>query len=282
MDTNILFKYRSVTSCMKAAYDLMSNHIVSIIKKTWWAVLPCALLMAITTYFRLPNKALHDWGISNPWSSYILQTVIYLLMLVSTITAGTSIWTWVNNRTFKKNFLPFLFINLSMCILVFVLGGACSFVKGIWSLPILLLAVIVLLPYAYATPYIMLLKPGEKPKFWNAYKMGLRHLGGFFLLGFLCGIIICLISSIIALPALILGGAQLMAQLGALEGDALGVPGYFTPLLLLILTITCFLVFYLSVWSNLASIYLYASYEVQEIEKKKQREANMISQVNTK
>lgn len=114
----------------------------------------------------------------------------------------------------------------------------------------------------------MLLKVEEKNKYWKAYKAGFRHFGGLLTLGFLCGIIICLISSIIALPATLLGGAQLMAQIGALDGDALGIPNYFTLLLILTLTLTAFLMFYLYVWCYLASIYLYASYEVQEVEKK--------------
>ena len=35
MDTNKIFKYRSVTACMKASYELVTGHLVQILKKTW-------------------------------------------------------------------------------------------------------------------------------------------------------------------------------------------------------------------------------------------------------
>ena len=48
MDTKVLFKNRSITSCMKAAYDYIGSHFTSLIKKTWWTTLIYAVLMAIT------------------------------------------------------------------------------------------------------------------------------------------------------------------------------------------------------------------------------------------
>lgn len=33
MDTKVLFKNRSITSCMKAAYDYIGSHFTSLIKR---------------------------------------------------------------------------------------------------------------------------------------------------------------------------------------------------------------------------------------------------------
>jgi hypothetical protein len=57
-------------------------------------------------------------------------------------------------------------------------------------------------------------------------------------------IIVGIATFIAALPSIILIIAQFYSQLGALDGDPLGVPGYFTPLLFLVFTITFLLIIY--------------------------------------
>ena len=47
MDTKVLFKNRSITSCMKAAYDYIGSHFTSLIKKTWWATLIYSALLVL-------------------------------------------------------------------------------------------------------------------------------------------------------------------------------------------------------------------------------------------
>lgn len=79
----------------------------------------------------------------------------------------------------------------------------------------------------------------------------------------------------VSLPGVILVSAQLYSQLGALGGDPLNIPGYFTPLLIVTLTLFYFVVGYISLWAQLASTFLYGSIETQQAEKNKHdREEN--------
>ena len=48
MDTNEIFKYRSVTACMRASYELVTSHLFQILKKTWWASLILAIFTVCT------------------------------------------------------------------------------------------------------------------------------------------------------------------------------------------------------------------------------------------
>ena len=176
MEVNVLFKQRSITSCMKASYDLLTSHPKAFIKQSWTTQVPLAILLAVVLYFLLPNKSLHDWGVYNPWASFIVQTIIYAATIVMAIVA-------------------------------------------FWHL----------LPRQQFCP------KGEKRK------MGKSTLGT----------------------------AQLFSQLGALDGDPLGTPGYFTPLLLLILVITCYLFVGILSWLGITLAYQYGSYKVQDEEKEK-------------
>ena len=57
--------------------------------------------------------------------------------------------------------------------------------------------------------------------------------------------------------------------MGALQGDPLGVPSYFTPLLFLVFTLTSLLIIYALTWLGITLAYQYASYKVQDEEKKR-------------
>lgn len=285
MDTKELFKYRSVTACMKAAYDLMSDQLSSLLKKTWWAVLIYAVFLALTTYFRMPNKALHDWGETSPWSSYILQTLVYACAWIASFLMGGSIWTWLNKKSLGKNILHFTaaIILCDILLYLFLLGGTAAIntfftnlgIKAAASFVVLMLTLVITLPFAHIVPCVMLKGDGEKIRPWQMYVSGLRHFGSIFKMGFLAGIIIAVISCIIFIPAILLGGAQTISQLGALEGDPLGVPGYFTPLVLVVLAISLFIFLYLSTWLCLSLAYLYGSHKTQDMEKEERRRLSL-------
>lgn len=59
-----------------------------------------------------------------------------------------------------------------------------------------------------------------------------------------------------------------LLTVGCTQGDPLGVPGYFTPLLFLVFTLTSLLIIYALTWLGIALAYQYASYKVQDEEKK--------------
>lgn len=284
MDTNNLFKYRSVTACMKAAFDLMSDNLKGLLRKTWWAMLPLAAMGTLTLYFRLPNKALHDWGLLHPWSSFLLQTLVYFLYFVCSIVAGTAVWSWMNKKPFKQNILPFLSYHLALYCGIVILAGIGLeagrliatpqnplAMKGIASVAVLVLTIGFCIPFAYLLPRRMLLADDERPQIWASCKAGLRHSGGILAMGFLCAIILGVVCCVFMLPAIVLGGAQLMSQLGALEGDPLGVPTYFAPLLLSVTLAIGFVLNYVALWPWVAYVYLYGSYATQERERKKMK-----------
>lgn len=189
---------------MKAALLLMAKQRTALLKKTWWAMLLGSILLTATVYFLLPNKALHDWGQANPWLSFILQTIVYVSLVLSIIPMSVSVWKWME---------------------------------------------------------------GGRLQLWQAYRRAWRHLGGIVALCLLGSIVAVVAIGIVCIPALILMAAQTMSQLGALGGDALGLPSYFTPLLLLTLAAASFISLYISYWVHVSVAFLVASYRAQDMEK---------------
>ena len=140
---------------------------------------------------------------------------------------------------------------------------------------IIYLATIVMavISFWYLMPRKQLCAKGEKRKVGKSLLRILRHLGGFLMTGFLGIMIVCIATFIAALPSIILIIAQLYSQLGALEGDPLGVPGYFTPLLFVVFIITFLLILYALSWLGISLAYQYGSYQVIDAERKKQKES---------
>ena len=117
----------------------------------------------------------------------------------------------------------------------------------------------------------------EKRKIGKSPLRILRHFGGFFLTSFLGMIIVGIATFIAALPSIILIIAQFYSQLGALDGDPLGVPGYFTPLLFLVFTITFLLIIYALSWLGISLAYQFGSYKVQDEEKQRMKESQKMA-----
>lgn len=267
---------------MKASYDLMTCQIGSLLKKTWWAVFTYAVLTSLLTYFSIPNKGLHDWGMESPMAAFVLQTLVAVLTALSTVLAGASIWSWLNHRSLGWNLKRFFLMCIITDLITSVFLGAGIFVSliptstllqtGI-TLAMVVLFFVLILPFGYVLPRVMLLEEGEKLRPWKSFVKGLHHAGGIFMLSFLSLLIIAIIAFVVSLPATILFGAQTIAQLGALEGDELGLPSYFTPLLLAVFTLIIFVFYYIGSWLCISYAYLYGSYKTQE-EEKKQQEAN--------
>lgn len=289
MNINELFKHRSVTACMKASYDLISAHLKDLLKKTWWAFLPQALLVAIFVYLRMPNKDLHDWGEDNPTASFIFQSIVYLLAIIAGFVAAAAIWKWVNEKPFIKNLKRFAIVAISSTFIIYAfigIAGAIYFASvaatGAFSpsasissqLIVVLLGLILViallalaLPFAYIIPKYMLLGEGDKFKPWQSYKCGFRHAGSIFKLGFLGYLLFLCIGFIVEIPMMVLMGVQTFSQMGVLDGDPVGVPTYFPILFIIVTTLILFISFYIGNWLFFAFNYLYGSIEHDEKEK---------------
>jgi hypothetical protein len=100
------------------------------------------------------------------------------------------------------------------------------------------------------------------------YPVSMRHWGAVFIVMLVMEIITGLLTLIINLPANILYAANLQSQLGLLQGDPQGMPGYMTWMNLIVFVIAGFILAYVQLSTLFPAYFLYGSIEAQEQERK--------------
>lgn len=117
-------------------------------------------------------------------------------------------------------------------------------------------------------PFKRLHRHGEKKSPIRAAGRIVRHSGGFLATLLLGGLLLCIVVFVAALPSFVVIAVQLQSQLGAMEGDPLGVPSYFTPLMFAVFIISSLIVVYAVDWLGFSLAYQYGSYKKQDEERK--------------
>lgn len=284
-------QYHSVKDCLRNAYSTVRQNVKPILRKTWWVVLIEALAMAFVCYFFLPNKPLHDWGESNPISSFTIQTIVYLAGIFMNVFMLAVFWSLINKKKWTTNLCRTLFVTILLIItgiVAYVLFKLLTdwltpvpsapeempspeSVMTTWifiALSIVTLLIIVMTPLAYSLTRFMM---EDRRLPWGKYGRGFKYWGTLFVTLLLVTIITGIVLLLIALPLDILVSAQFLSQLGALDGDPLDIPSYFTPLLLAALTLFFYVAAFFTLWAQIVLAYQYGSIETQQREKKLQK-----------
>lgn len=243
----------------------------------------------------MPNQELAEWGQTNPWMSFIMQSILYLSSIVCGIWAFLVTFRCINHATTKQNINRFAKFFLTLLICTFVIGFITGFFYGgVWGfmsranpsfafitaqitgIAVLFILILLFAPSILYTEAKFMLDDEAKPsQLWTFIKAGMRHWGSFFSIIFLSAIIISIPTIFLLTPILILTAGQTVAQLGALNNqDPIGLPGYFPYLYIAVSTATFFIGMYIDFWAQAALCYLYGSIETREREKKELNSKN--------
>ena len=100
-----LYKSRSFSSCIKAAYILIGTNIKAIFKSTWLpALFLYAMVLAASIMMEIPDKSLVDTGMARP----IITSVIMLCIWILDIAIRNFTWfvasiiSLLNGENFKR------------------------------------------------------------------------------------------------------------------------------------------------------------------------------------
>lgn len=286
-----LYINRSFSACIKAAYVLFSSNMKTILKKTWLPTLVCAIFFTATILFSIPDKAIHDFGMSHSNIAMIVIGAIYLLSFVGNTWLIGAVASLLNGKPFKSNLFRSIMLTgveiILMLFYLFIINVGSSFITsflissklttaphaliaGYIIISVLLLIVFIFsLPFLFSTTrYIIDHETPLSDIFRHGYKMGLKHWGYQFTTYFLAMLLLIIVMFIIMIPLLVISMAQTLNQLGMLNGDANGVPDYFFWLLSATTLITMYVLTYAEVWLFLLSYYIYGSIETKEKNKK--------------
>lgn len=266
---NNLYKDRSYSSCIHAAYELLSNNFTTIFKKTWIVVLLYSIIFALT-----------------PLTNGIFSTTaIMVALFVSKCLIDTIILSLLNNKNYKTNFkaivqvalfnlvLFVLFASLFVYANDFILLKVKSMASNLHLVIIFeLLTIIVFIhqPLMYSNMKYLVQGDKKYPTIIKQnYKYGWKYLGFTSAVLILISIISIAIFLFIAMPLMISAITNQQNTIGVIMGDANGLPSYYNLLNFTICAIATFFANYLAVWWMFVMYYVYGNIEARCIAKNK-------------
>lgn len=284
-----LYKGRSFSGCIKAAYLLFSTNLQSIFKKMW---LPSLLWAVITTglvLIYLPDKGIHDAGMAKPWTTLILMGCLFVGEILADIWFMARLQCLLNGLPIRKNLkrcaiLTCILVGMGILFYFLFAGGTVLYMgqmagksatigkmaaSSIAAIVLLIAIFVAVLPLQFSFVKYLI---GETSRLKDAvtkdYRKGWRHWGFLLITNFISMLIIIVLSSILFIPFSIILTAQVFNQLGMLDGDPNGAPNGFFAGVIAVTVLTIFIDAFLYIWYYFVLYYAYGSIEALEKERK--------------
>ena len=264
MEKETLYKSRSFSSCIQAAYKLMSDNLKGIVRSTWLPVLILGVSTSLLVTLNIPSPSILEFGISHTALFFTLVGVALLGMILCSVWAMSRLMSMLNEHSRWWNFKRVLIATLNFTAIFIVTYGilVAAFYWGIRYtggspahfvndnylvvLAVSLLFILALLPLCYI---IMRYLYDHQASFWRefprTYTTGLRHL------------------------LFILHIANMLSLYGVEMGDPSGLPSYFLPLLFFTTLLVTMVAWYLYFFEALTYLFMYGSIESQEEERRR-------------
>ncbi|HCN54606.1 MAG TPA: hypothetical protein DIS88_12695 [Prevotella sp.] len=295
-----LYKGRSFSGCIKAAYLLFNTNLRSILKKMWlpsllWAVLATGLVLIY-----LPDKGIHDAGMAKPWTTLLLIGCMFLGEIFADIWFMARLQCLLNGLPIRKNFkrcailtcillgagiLFYLLLSMGTNLYMGQMVGKSATLgkmaaSSIAAVVLLIAILVAVLPFEFSFIKYLI---GETSKLKDVvtqdYRKGWRHWGFLMITTFISMLILIVLSSILFIPFSIILTAQVFNQLGMLDGDPNGAPSGFFAGVIAVTVLTLFIDAFLYIWYYFVLYYAYGSIEALEKERK---ELKLEEQIDSK
>lgn len=284
----LIYTSRSISGCLKEAAIVALSNLKRILKHTALPIFFLSVALTIVLLSFVPNKQIHDYGITHLWGTFIMLIVSYTMLVASAIWTISSAFRLINGTPKKVNLLRAATIMFVLMILGIICWGLCKLILlGVMAMHLsattslivslvaiglfLVLCLVFLLPFHYSFTHY-LIEPSMKLRnlLMPDYAIGLRHWGFIFLSRLVTNIIIGVLVFVAMTPLVIIMFANLQNALGTLNGDTDGTPGYFQILLIVSSIMCCFISITISLWGIFVASYVYGSIATQEVERKQQ------------
>lgn len=283
-----LYKMRSLGSCIKAAYDLFTNNLKTIFRRTWLQALVFAIINACAVFVKLPADApaVVTPGVQLQYAKVLAALLgLAVLIVVAYTWLNTSVVSLLNGQSVARNMprvIRQMLLLVGIVVVFLLLMAVGSYLPmladagksspspktlmvsvGVAAV-IQLLGLIALPPLTYSTmKYYMEPELKVKSIIGKPYAQGWRRWGFLFMILFLTAIITGIIYAVVMAPSMLLSLSQLANDAGLRMGDAPGLPSYFMPLAFFVALACSFVWTYVLIWSEMVVYYAYGSIEAK-------------------
>ncbi len=301
-----LMRLRSSSAAISDGYRLYMNNFRRVFRSSWIAALVYALAMGVFVNIvitRLPMAAVVQatGQTGNPaLQSMLVTTGLFLLggsilllaaltvllsygfsalgeqLATGSVTAPAKWYGRIDRLALWRTLKAALWLLLVGLVVDAVMAGvavvAMKFLGRLAGLMLiggtLLLFLAALLPLAYTImKYVLTPKSAFLAILKDTYPVGLRHWGGLFIVVLVVSIVNMLLDVVTQMPANILYAANVNSQMGALQGDPLGMPAYMGWMNIVVFTAAGFVQAYVQLSALFPLAYMYGSIETQENER---------------
>ncbi len=295
MNKDKLYKNRSISACLKAAYDLWSTNIPTLLRRLWKPLLALSLCFAATTL-----AVYWDYKAFVTGQSWQVPAAGALVCLLLTLAA----WAWYQGgimalatpyslkHCLKRSAASVAFMT-GYAILTLLLVAAVSVaffllsykkltpeVEAGWNVTlealVLALSLVLALPFTFSTMnYFNRQYSHFGNGFLKAWVKGLRHWGRLFSVVFFSGLIFLILAFVIGMPLCVIAQAGFLSANGMAGGDAPGLPGSFPLLLFLTAFVVSAILAVAFVWNVFTLHYAFGSIVTIDREKRALKRAKV-------
>lgn len=271
MEKTDFIKERSISSCLKSAFDLYCSNFATIFRKTWIPALVVSIVLSLQAFL--------------PQQETIVPTTADLLLSLATAVVFVFLapWFWSKliglfcEMTTKQIYWKNVRLNGAttvMCVAFLVVVLAASFALGaglaaanigkatamgvatIGTACLTIVFLFAIVPLLYSlTKYVVDPQRTLRQAFTTDYRTGARRYG--FLLGtsLILTLIVLIIVCVMSVPMIVLLMANHANAESMMLGDASALPANFSTLYFLSQTAMCFVAQYSAVWFFLTALY---------------------------
>lgn len=289
-----LYKNRSYTGCMRAAFIYLCDNFTLIVKKCWVWIAACSLIAGLTAYAWATTICS---GKEFSTAPLLIAAGIGAAALFVTSAALTAQMTGLlSGKTFKSCLFRVMKTNaltwLTTAVAILVTAIASSFTAwmlmnkdmDITSCAMGMALTAIVLSLLFASLHVPLIYScgkyvlEEDTRFvetmGRGYAMGFKYFGQLFAMSFVIGLINIVEALFMGMPLLILSLTGFMDYNGRMVGDESGLPAGWPLQALLAATIIGVLLSFMYVWTVLCNCYAYGHIEQDLCNKRKMQEAN--------
>ncbi|MBR6945169.1 MAG: hypothetical protein IKH64_04380, partial [Prevotella sp.] len=251
-----LIKRRGYIATLEAGYRFFIDNFKTIIKHMWPYALVFGVVLGIYEIVQLNTAISGGEDLSDVAGTLIMLPILFIAIF---LLDGRMLMLF-NDKPFKWNVIRyiklFLWLMLIMTVLTLIAGsiiavsavrasddaGAGIIRAGALSILVFIaLLIIVFLPYVYpAMKYLVEPQTHFRNLIFKGWKKGFKHWGYIFITVLLLYLCIMVISLIISIPLAVCTIAQNLSVSGVLEGDASGMPSYFSIIFFIVAVLTFF------------------------------------------
>ena len=264
MEKTDFFKERSISSCLKSAFDLYCSNFATIFRKTWIPALVVSIVLSLQAFL--------------PQQETIVPTTADLLLSLATAAATAVVfvflapWFWSKliglfcEMTPKQIYWKDVRLNGATTVICVALGAGLAAANigkatamGVATIGTVCLTIVFLfavVPLLYSlTKYVIDPQRTLLQAFTTDYRTGARRYG--FLLGtsLILTLIVLIIVCVMSVPMIVLLMANHANAEGMMLGDASALPGSFSMFYFVAQTAMCFVAQYSAVWFFLTALY---------------------------